>query len=199
MEAEATAAPTQAPALAPTQVPMEAPGTPPATPLPSPGEPFPLRQIFPETLYWSPDVLTDEDGRLALDLPLADNVTTWRLTAVASTQEGELGVTTYDLVVFQDFFVDLDLPPTITQGQVVTVTVTAYNYQAQAQTVRIEPSPAGWYRVVSPPQALTLPPDAVAATRFAIRAERPGEFSLQVTAVGDRTSDAVTREVTVEP
>ena len=194
-EAEATAAPT----LAPTEAPLEAPATSTLTPAPAPGEPFPLRQIFPETLYWSAETVTDEGGHLTLDLPLADNITIWRLTALASTREGELGVATYDLVVFQDFFFELDLPAVITQGEEVTVTVTLYNYLPQAQTVQIDPVGAEWYRLVSSPPAVTLPPGDVAATHFSIRAERSGHFSLQVSAVGASTSDAVAREVTVEP
>ena len=179
--------------------PVAPPATPTSPPAPTPGEPFPLRQVFPETLYWSAETLTGEDGSLALDLPLADNVTTWQLTALASTREGELGVATYDIVVFQDFFVDLDLPPAITRGEEAAVTVTLYNYLPQAQAVRVEPTPAGWYSLVSSPQVLTIPPNDVATARFSIRAERSGRFSLQVTAVGERMSDAVARDVTVEP
>ncbi|MEE8390860.1 MAG: alpha-2-macroglobulin family protein [Anaerolineae bacterium] len=135
-----------------------------ATPVPLPGEPFPLRQVFPETLYWNAKALTDENGRLALDLPLADNVTTWRLTALAATREGELGVATYDDVVFQDFFIDMDLPPTITQGKKVTATVALYNYLPQAQTVQVELPPGEWYDLVSAPQkTLALPPNDVAS------------------------------------
>ncbi|MFQ6101584.1 MAG: MG2 domain-containing protein [Anaerolineae bacterium] len=190
--AEATAAP-EGPAPAPTATPV------PATPAPAPAEPFPLRQVFPETLYWSAESFTGEDGNLTLDLPLADNITTWRLTALASTREGELGVVTYDLIVFQDFFLNLDLPPTITQGDEVTVTVTLYNYLAQAQTVQIEPTPTDWYTLVSPPpQVLTLPPNDVATSTFSIRAERSGNFSLQVAATSERVSDAVAVGVTVE-
>ena len=181
---------------APTEEPTEAPA---ATPTPPAAEPFPLRQVFPETLYWDAELLTDEDGHLILDLPLADNVTTWRLTALASTREGELGVATYDLLVFQDFFVDLDLPAVITQGETVTGTVTIYNYLPQAQTVQVEPAPADWYSLVSYPQVLTIPANDVATTHFTIRAEQPGRFSFQVTAVGEGMSDAVAREVTVEP
>jgi anti-sigma factor RsiW len=194
-EAEATAAP----APTPTTAPVAPPATPTSPLAPAPGEPFPLRQVFPETLCWSAETLTGEDGSLALDLPLADNVTTWRLTALASTREGELGVATYDIVVFQDFFVDLDLLPVITRGEEAAVTVTLYNYLPQAQAVRVEPTPAGWYSLVSSPQVLTIPPNDVATARFSIRAERSGRFSLQVTAVGERMSDAVARDVTVEP
>ena len=173
--------------------------TPAATATPSPTEPFPLRQVFPETLYWNAKALTDENGHLTLDLPLADNVTTWRLTALASTREGELGVATYEIVVFQDFFVELDLPPTIAEGEEVAVTVTLYNYLPEAQTVRLELPPVDWYSLISTPQTLTLPPNGIATATFSIRAEQSGDFSLQVAVVGERMSDAVAREVIVEP
>ncbi len=185
-----TAAPTQAPAAT-------APSLPTATP--AAAEPFPLRQVFPETLYWNAEALTDEDGRLRLDIPMADTITTWRLTALASTREGEIGVATYDLAVFQDFFVDLELPSVIRQGETVTATVTLYNYSEQAQTVQLALAPADWYDLVAAPEAITLPPNDLAAAQFLIRAERAGDFSLQVTAEGQRTSDAVARDVVIEP
>ncbi|MEA3339366.1 MAG: alpha-2-macroglobulin family protein, partial [Chloroflexota bacterium] len=197
--AEEVEAPAEATAAALTESPAEElVPAPTATALPAPTEPFPLRQVFPETLYWSAESLTGEDGRLTLDLPLADNVTTWRLTALASTREGELGVATYDLVVVQDFFLELDLPPTIALGEEITATVTLYNYLEQEQTVRVELAPGEWYTLVSAPQkTLTLSPNGVATASFTIRAERAGEFSLQVTGAGERASDAVARGVTV--
>jgi len=200
VEVEATAAPIEAPVEEPARTPTLAPTSAP-TPMPSASEPFPLRQVFPETLYWNAEALTDENGHLTLDLPLADNITTWRLTALASTREGAIGFATYDILVFQDFFVDLDLSPVITQGEEITVTVTLYNYLSQTQTVRVEPTPAGWYTLLPSPstQSLTLSPNDITTAHFSIRAEQSGRFSLQVTAVGERMSDAVARDVTVEP
>jgi anti-sigma factor RsiW len=187
----ATGLPTAEPPL-PTEAPIP---TPTAVPLPT--EPYPLRQVFPETLYWVPEAITGEDGTLALDLPLADSVTTWRLTALASTREGDLGAATYDIVVFQDFFAQLDLPQAVTQGEAVTVTVTLYNYLDRAQTIQLSPQPAGWYTLESPPQAPTLTPSGIASTAFVIRAEEAGDFALQVSAAGEGMSDVVVSEVTV--
>jgi len=180
-----------------TEEPTE-PTTTPATPAPIPAEPFPLRQVFPETLYWSAESLTDEAGNLTLDLPLADQITTWRLTALASTQEGELGFAAYDVVVFQDFFVELDLPDAIAQGEEISASVTLYNYLEQAQTVQLELVPDDWYEVVSTPEPVTLPGNDVATVPFTIRAEQSGDFALQVVAAGERMSDAVAVDVSVE-
>ena len=56
-------------------------------------------------------------GNLLLEVPLADSITTWRLTALASSQDGRLGSLTAPLRVFQDFFIDLDLPVALTVGE----------------------------------------------------------------------------------
>ena len=172
-----------------------------ATVVPIPSEPYPLRQVFPETLYWTAESITNEDGSLSLDLPLAHQITTWRLVAVASTQEGELGYATYDILVFQDFFIEVDTPTVIAQGEEAVVTVTLHNFLPQGQSVQILPIPADWYTVVAPtlPMFLNLPLTGDAATtQFTIRAEQAGTFSLQVAVVGEQASDAVALDVTVE-
>ena len=199
-ELEATAAPVEAPAeeTAGTLTPPATP-TPAPSPLPPTAEPFPLRQVFPETLYWDAEAITDKDGHLTLELPLADNITTWRLTALASTREGDLGVAAHDIVVFREFFLDLDLPLAIRRGEIATATVRLFNYLPEAQTVRLEPVPADWYSPSLAPQTLSIPADGVAQAEFLIRPERAGNFTLQVVAEGAHVTDAIAREVTVAP
>src|ERR1035441_1294145 len=75
-----------------------------------------VRSYFPEALYINPEIITDKDGRASIVVPIADSITTWRMAMIASTQHGALGTSTSSLKVFQDFFVDLDLPVTLTQG-----------------------------------------------------------------------------------
>jgi hypothetical protein len=36
-----------------------------------------LRQLFGETMAWMPELVTEADGTLQVDLPLYDNFTTW--------------------------------------------------------------------------------------------------------------------------
>ena len=50
------------------------------------------------------------------------------MAMMASTLHGALGSGTSSLKVFQDFFVDLDLPVTLTQGDRVSIPVAVYNY-----------------------------------------------------------------------
>jgi len=164
---------------------------------PIPAEPYPLRHIFPETLYWAPEALTGADGALAFDLPLADTITTWKLTALASTRDGDLGAATYDLVVFQDFFVELAFTDEIRVGEPLTITVTIYNFLPEAQNVIVQPSPDAWYSLLSEADTVVLPADGVMSAQIVIRPEERGAFLFRVNAEGAQMGDAVAIEVTV--
>jgi uncharacterized protein YfaS (alpha-2-macroglobulin family) len=163
-------------------------------------EPPRLRQYFPETLYWAPQVTTDEDGFVSLDIPMADSITTWRLTALASSQDGRLGYTTYGMRVFQDFFVDIDLPVSLTRGDEISVPVGVFNYLSEAQEVRLEVEEESWFELLGEPeQTITIGSNDIEVIYFPIRALDFGHKGFQVTAWGEQMSDAIRREVTVVP
>lgn len=159
-----------------------------------------LRQYFPETLYWAPEVLTDEDGRVSLEIPMADSITTWRLTALASSQDGRLGFTTRGVRVFQDFFVDVDLPVALTQGDEISIPIGVFNYLPEAQEVRLVVEPEPWFELLGPSErTLTIASNDIEVVYFPIRVLQFGRQGFQVTAWGEEMSDAVRREVRVVP
>ena len=163
-------------------------------------EPPRLCQYFPETLYWNPQAISDAAGRVTLDVPLADSITTWRVSAQASTKAGALGGLTAGLRVFQDFFVDLDLPVALTQNDEIAAPVSVFNYLAQKQEVRLELKQESWFDLLDQPtKTLTIGPNDVTAVYFRIRAREFGRQRLTVTAWGQKMSDAVAREVRVLP
>jgi uncharacterized protein YfaS (alpha-2-macroglobulin family) len=163
-------------------------------------EPPRLRQYFPETLYWAPEVLTDEGGYVSLQIPMADSITTWRLTALASTQDGRLGSTTRGVRVFQDFFVDIDLPVALTQGDEISIPIGVFNYLPGAQQVRLVIEPEDWFELTGPgEQTLTIAANDIEVVYLPIRVLKFGRQGFQVTAWGEKMSDAIRREVNVVP
>jgi hypothetical protein len=164
------------------------------------GEAPRLRQYFPETLYWNPEVLTDEGGFATLEIPMADSITTWRLTALASSQDGRLGFTTRGVRVFQDFFVDIDLPVALTQGDEIAIPVGVFNYLSEAQEVRLEVQPEPWFEPLGAmTHTLTIASNDIDVVYFPIRVLKFGRQGFQVTAWGEHKSDAIRREVSVLP
>ena len=86
-----------------------------------------IRQYFPETMFVHPELIADEKGEAELKIPIADSITEWRISALASSADGKLGALDHPLKVFQDFFVDLDTPVALVRGDEATIPVAIYN------------------------------------------------------------------------
>jgi uncharacterized protein YfaS (alpha-2-macroglobulin family) len=160
-----------------------------------------VRSWFPEALYVAPKILTDNHGRARITIPIADSITTWRMAMIASTTRGVLGTATSSLKVFQDFFADLDLPVTITQGDRISLPVAVYNYSGAAGDVRLKLKTEDWFSLVEDTAEKTLPvePDRVAGSQFTIEARRIGKFKLTLFANMKNRADIVIREIEVVP
>ena len=161
-----------------------------------------IRQLFPETLLWRPELVTDDDGNATLPLELADSITTWRLSASAVSGDGKLGAAQLPVKVFRDFFVDLNLPVALTRGDEVAVPVVVYNYLDKPQTVTLTlaDDQDGWCkRLDGAEQRVDLGPNEVRSVRYRLKAEKVGDWTLTVKAEGAADSDAVKRPVEVLP
>lgn len=159
-----------------------------------------VRKDFPETLFAAPAIITDEQGRASLELGVADQITTFRISALANTQAGALGSAAAPLTVFQDFFIDVTFPSLVTQGDRFAFPVTVYNYLPSEQTVTLVLDDADWLvREGDASQVVTLAPGEVKAVRFPVSVETPGVHALTVRAQSQGAADAVQRVTTVRP
>ncbi len=104
-----------------------------------------VRSYFPETMYWNPALITDDTGHAEVRVPMADSITTWRLSMLASGLSGQLGSATAPVKVFQDFFVDMDLPVALTQHDSVEMPVAVYNYLPHAAGVTLTLAEQPWF------------------------------------------------------
>ena len=147
-------------------------------PGPSSREAGRVRQNFPETLLWRPELITDDQGRASLDIELADSITTWRLTVGAVSTQGQLGAAQAAIRVFQPFFVDLDLPVFLTRGDEVSVPVVISNYLDRSQIVTLALLDAPWFeRLDSAEKSIELKPGEVRASHYRIRARSVGRHT----------------------
>jgi len=164
--------------------------------------PLRVREYFPETLLWRPALITDDKGVARLPIDFADSITTWRLSASANARGGALGGVSAPLRVFQDFFVDLDLPVSLTQNDEVAFPVAVYNYLKRPQTVKLDLQQEAWFELVDsegPIRSLDLKPNEVTSVKFRIRAKKVGFQPLTVKAAGSKVSDAIKRTIEVVP
>lgn len=160
-----------------------------------------LRKYFPETLVWKPEVITDKHGDAHIDFAMADNITAWSMSVIASTESGEVGVVQKELRTFQPFFVEHDPPKVLTQGDQISLPVALRNYSDKPQTLLTELKPEPWFSMLSPGQQhVTVAPSADANAVFTFRADASVTAGKQrVTAHNSETGDAVERDVRVHP
>jgi uncharacterized protein YfaS (alpha-2-macroglobulin family) len=163
-----------------------------------------VRSYFPEALYINPEIITDKDGVASITIPLADSITTWRMAMMASTTRGALGSGTSSIKVFQDFFVDLDLPVTLTQGDRVSIPVAVHNYSGTAGDVNLELQAEDWFSLVDDvaEKNVTVESARVGGSQFTLEAKRIGKFKLTLGARmkgGANRADIVVREIEVIP
>ncbi len=163
-----------------------------------------VRSYFPETLYINPEIITDRNGAAEISVPLADNITTWRMSMIASKQNGTLGTATSSVKVFQDFFVDLDLPVVLTQGDQVSLPVAVYNYTDAKGDVSLKLKDDDWYSFEDDNGEKSVAVDAqhVGGSQFTLQAKRIGKFKLTLSAQmsgSTKRADIVVREIEVVP
>jgi hypothetical protein len=159
-----------------------------------------VRKYFPETLYVNPAVITDPNGKASFPVQMADSITEWRMTGLASSQGGLLGSGMGGITVFQEFFVDIDFPVSITRNDKFSVPVALYNYLEEEQMVTLTVEDSEWVKVIgSSTKTMTLSPGEVVGISFDIQALNVGFHGLTIIAEGATLSDAVKRVVEVKP
>ena len=171
-----------------------------------------LRQYFPETLLWSPEVITDKNGKAELKFKMADNITTWKLYTIASTKSGKIGVVEKEVQAFQPFFVDLEPPKFLTQGDEIYLPTQVRNYTENKQKVNVTMSKSDWFSFMnaetrnstrasnSLSQKIEVASGESENAVFGFRVDKFIDGGKQkVTAVAETDSDAIEKPITVRP
>ncbi|UCC12636.1 MAG: hypothetical protein JSW02_03655, partial [candidate division WOR-3 bacterium] len=159
-----------------------------------------VREYFPETFVFEPALITDPDGIATLSLTMPDAITTWRVTSFASSATGDLGSVLSEIKVFQEFFVDIDLPVALTQGDEISIPVAMYNYLPREQEIRVQLQEEEWFDVQGKLEIKKkLQKDEVSVVYFPIKVNEIGYHSMLVRAYGEVKSDAIKRTIAVLP
>ncbi|XP_044110352.1 complement C3 [Neovison vison] len=102
------------------------------------------RSQFPESWLWTVENLNEPEkngiSTKTMSVFLKDSITTWEILAVSlSKNKGICVADPYEVVVMQDFFIDLRLPYSVVRNEQVEVRAVLYNYQEMTEIkVRVE-------------------------------------------------------------
>ena len=158
-----------------------------------------VRQYFPETWLWT-DMMTDDAGTATFTAEAPDSITTWMLRAVGLSREHGLGIAETQLRVFQPFFLQVDLPYSAIRGEEFSVKVALHNYLDSTQEFFVELEESDRFTLLDDVvKTVSVGPNDLGTVQFKIRLTDLGALPLKVTARSRQASDAVIKELIVEP
>jgi len=163
-----------------------------------------LRDYFPETLVWQPSLETDKQGRAQLKFKLADNITTWKMSVIGSTEDGQIGTIEKEIRAFQPFFIEHDPPRILTEGDEISLPVVVRNYLDHTQSVNLEIKSEPWFVLLGPAtKSLNVAAGDATRSTFDFRAQasvKDGKQRITATGADDaNVNDAIEKPITVHP
>jgi hypothetical protein len=166
-------------------------------------KPTHVRNYFPETWYWNPTLITDANGKASITLTTPDSLTTWGVSALASTKDAKLGSGKANITVFQDFFVEPDVPVSAVRNDTFPLNILIYNYLQSDEDVVVTLGNADWYQLVdgTATKVVHVAANTVSNATFTIIASKVGwqEVSVQASAGSSGRTDAVVKPMLIEP
>uniref|UniRef100_A0A8C4RSJ3 CD109 molecule n=1 Tax=Erpetoichthys calabaricus TaxID=27687 RepID=A0A8C4RSJ3_ERPCA len=168
----------------------------------------PIRSNFPETWIWNV-TYTGASTTVNLDVVAPDTITSWIASAFVMSENLGLGLTSFseELVVFQSFFISLNLPYSVIRGEELVLDVILFNYLNQSIEVMVTVTPSDDFQFVISlndttmlpnRQKVYIPSQEGAAAKFPVRPIKLGVIPITVHAAFSKSSDTVIEKILVK-
>ncbi|HEY7373942.1 MAG TPA: MG2 domain-containing protein [Polyangia bacterium] len=152
------------------------------------GEPGTFRSRFLATAYWNPRIETDADGHARVTFQAPDNLTAYRLMAVAADAGERFGSGDKRMTVRKPLQLLTAMPRFMNVGDEAKAGVLVVNDTGKAGNVVVDATVSGARLRGGAHQEAAVPANGRLPMLFPLRAERAGELKLRVKAVlGDET------------
>ncbi|MGC8734351.1 MAG: alpha-2-macroglobulin family protein [bacterium] len=156
---------------------------------------FSIRQYFPETFY--SNII---DSNKSINLKLPDSITNWKVSLLAIDKQGNITNNTLDIKVFQEFFIDVNLPLFLTKNDEISIPVIVYNYTKDKLKVNLVIQKDDWFELLDNNQkSIVIDPNGVNKLYFRIRATKVGKNDLVIFAYSNNLKDAIKKQIEVIP
>jgi len=158
-----------------------------------------VRKAFPDTAFWTTDLVTGADGRARAKVELPDSLTTWRATARGATPDTKVGNATLKTIVRKNLILRLAVPRFFVQGDEVTISALVHNYLTNAKTARVSLDVKGLDVLEGATKDVEIPSRGEVRVDWRVRAQKVSGATLTGKALTDEESDALELDLPIEP
>ncbi|GHA06765.1 hypothetical protein GCM10008090_15550 [Arenicella chitinivorans] len=158
-----------------------------------------LRNIMKFVAYWNPALALDKRGRAEVDFTLPDNLTGWRVFAMAVSKDEKMGLGEAQFKVNRPTELRPVMPNQLTASDTVQAGFSVMNRTDKARTLNVDLRAAGsaLAHPVSKSMRLDLEPYQRAQVWMDISADQPGEIAFYAQAGDAEDKDAIEHHLTV--
>lgn len=156
-----------------------------------------IRSVFKYTAYWNAALETDDSGHASFSFQLPDNLTGWRLVAVALSPGAAMGVGHATVRVSLPIELGPALPNVVHAGDAFAAGFSVTDHTAQPQQVRLDIAAQGAAQGEAASR-LDLAPYGHGLGWLDLRAAHPGVIQLLATAKAGSLGDALSRHIAVQ-
>lgn len=143
-----------------------------------------IRKKFLDTAFWEPEIQTDANGEATVDVPLPDNLTSWRATVMAFSADTQVGKSTVNVKARKPLMIRLSTPGYMVQGDQVRITASIHNDTGSAQSVEVQMKAEGVTLAGAATQKIEAPTSEPVVVAWTATAGEAGKAKVTVTARG---------------
>ena len=154
-----------------------------------------LRSRFKTTPLFAPSVLTDDAGNAKLEFELPDNLTTYRIMALATTKGDQFGAGETKVVVSKPLLARPAMPRIARVGDKIEAGVVVQTVGAAIDSVEVSVQAQGLTLNGPAQKSVSLKGGQPVEVRFALSAEQAGSAKLVFKVKGGSESDAVLEQI----
>lgn len=167
-----------------------------------------VRTDFRETVFWQPDIRTDENGMAKVEVSFPDSLTTWRATARGVAQESRFGITTDTRQTRLPLIASLQAPRFFVTGDRLVVSGIFHNNTSVAMPVEALLETDGGLDILGyigengeiverPSGEISIPANSQARLDWQVAPSSPGEVIIKLTGKSPDFADAMEKSYPV--
>jgi len=146
------------------------------------------RSNFPDTAYWNPYVKTDNNGQAQITIPLPDNLTTWRLAAIANSSQAAFGQNVTEVVVGRDVLIRPFLPRFLSVGDQAKLGAIVVNTSGRDQTITAKIEGDGIQITDNATKQQSIADGAEAKITWSTVTQNVSSANIKLSVIGDNNS-----------
>jgi len=170
-----------------------------------------VRSNFADTAAWFPTLLTAKDGTASVEVPMPENLTTWKARLWTFGDGSRVGQGDTEIITRKNLIVRLEAPRFFTQTDDVLLSAIVHNYLKTAKRVKVNLDLAGGALEnrdglrIAPGAAshstqsadIQVPANGEKRVDFWVHAANEGTANITMSALTDEESDAMAMSIPV--